>query len=82
MSKYVVVLMSDAQSFNFDDFKDSNISTVREKNDGTYCILEYEGSMPSVLKAISPALTELTHVEAKALMETSEWVGENELDGV
>ena len=82
MSKYVVVSSTDAASINFDDFKDNSLSTVREKLDGTECILEYEGSMPSAVSSLDPVPTEMTHTQAKTLMATSDWYVADELDNI
>jgi len=80
MSKYVVVSSATAASINFDDFKDNSLSTVREKLDGTQCILEYEGSMPSAVSSLNPVPTEMTHTQAKTLMATADWYVADELD--
>jgi len=82
MSKYIVVSSTVAASINFDDFKDNNLSTVREKLDGSECILEYEGSMPSSVSTLSPVPTEMTLTQAKTLMATSDWYVVDELDNI
>lgn len=71
MSNYTIINVKDLPSVDISNCKDTSVDTVRRSVDGTKCVLEYEGAMPSDIAALNSS--EYDEVEILDIMSGTDW---------
>jgi hypothetical protein len=82
MSNYVIILSSELSSVDLSNCVDTSVNTVRHSIDGTQCVLEYEGSMPSDIAALASRPAAYTEAEISAIMITDSWTAPTDDDEI
>ena len=77
MINYVIVNKSEVASFDFSKLLNTSADFLRISNDGTKCLIKYEGSKPSFLTG----KTIYTHAEILEITRDSsgDWYTESDL---
>ncbi len=77
MINYVIVNKSEVASFDFSKLLNTSADFLRISNDGTKCLIKYEGSKPSFLEG----KTIYTHAEIHAITRdpSGDWWVESDL---
>lgn len=78
--KYVIFDFDEVYKIDFNEVRETSISTLRKSVDGTKTFVKYSDEMPSSVNNLSTKSKEYTHSEIIDILSTIEWLKPVEKD--
>lgn len=81
---YLVLPIAELNNVDYSEVLQNSADTVRKSLDGSEFIVKWDGVMPPSIYEIAPIGDEdvkdcLTHSEARALMQTADWLNDEQV---
>jgi hypothetical protein len=72
-NKYIIFNVSEIDSIDFTQIKETSKDTLRKSNDETLTFVKYIGDMPSSIQSLTTKSQEYTNVEILEILNSDVW---------